>query len=110
MFLVLSISLKVGANDVLCSYILLSKIMGGDCDAMILAAVQATFWPNRVFGVCPLHLFVLTRFTCGNRGEIPCVLILTCAVAVVTEWLISHHCLWLRSEDLFLAIKIHVVF
>ena len=54
-------------------------------------------------------MFVLTRFTCGNRGKIPCVLVLTCAVAVATEWLISHHCL-LRSENLFLAIKIHVVF
>ena len=41
-------------------------------------------------------MFVLTRFTCGNRGK-------------ATEWLISHHCL-LRSENLFLAIKIHVVF
>ena len=54
-------------------------------------------------------MFVLTRFTCGNRGKIPCVLVLTCAVAVATEWLISHHCL-LRSENSFLAIKIHVVF
>ena len=52
-------------------------------------------------------MFVLTRFTCGNRGKIPCVLVLTCTVAVATEWLISHHCL-LRSENLFLAIKIHV--
>ena len=32
--------------------VLLSKIMGGDCDAMILAAAQAIFWPTRVFGVC----------------------------------------------------------
>ena len=45
----------------------------------------------------------------GNQGEIPCVLVLPCAVAVATKWLISHHCL-LRSENLFLAIKIHVVF
>ena len=77
---------------------------------MILAAVQTTFWPSRVFGVCSLRLFVLTRFTCGNRGDIPCVLVLTCAVAVATEWLIPHHCLLLRSEKLFLAIKIHVLF
>ena len=76
---------------------------------MILAAVQATFWPIRVFGVCLLCLFVLTRFTCGNRRKIPCVLVLTCAVAVATEWLISHHCL-LRPEDLFLASEMHVVF
>ena len=76
------------------------KSWGGGCDAMILAAVQATFWPIRVF--------VLTRFTCGNRGETSCVLVLTCAVAVATEWLIMHHCL-LRSEKLFLAIKILVV-
>ena len=85
------------------------KSWGGDYDAMILAAVPATFWPIRVFGVCSLCLYVLTRFTCGNRGEVPCVLVLTCAVAVPTKWLISHHC-WLRSENLFLAIKIHVVF
>ena len=32
--------------------VLLSKIMGGDCDAMILAAAQAIFWPTRVFGIC----------------------------------------------------------
>ena len=30
-------------------------------------------------------------------------------VAVATEWLITHHCL-LRFENLFLAIKIYVVF
>ena len=30
-------------------------------------------------------------------------------MAVVTEWLISHHCS-LRFENLFLAIEIHVVF
>ena len=78
--------------------------MGGDCDAMILAAVQATFWPIRFFcvfvryasvqatfwpirgfGVYSLCLFVLTRFTCGNGGKIPCVLVLTCAIAVATE-------------------------
>ena len=70
-----SISLKVGADDFLCCYIRHLKIMGGgDCDATILAAVQATFfWPIRVFGVCSLCLFVLARFTCENRG-IPCVL------------------------------------
>ena len=76
---------------------------------MLLAAVEASFWPTRVFSVCSLCLFVLTRFTCGNRGKISCVLVLTCAVAVATKWLISHHCL-LGSENLFLAIKIHVVF
>ena len=76
---------------------------------MILAAVQATFGPIRVFGACSSCWFVLTRFTCGNRGGTPCVLVLTCAVAVATEWLISHHCL-LSFENLFLAIKIHVVF
>ena len=32
--------------------VLLSKIMGGDCDAMILAAAKAYFWPFRVFGIC----------------------------------------------------------
>ena len=31
--------------------VLLSKIMGGDCDAMILAAAQEIFWPTRVFDV-----------------------------------------------------------
>ena len=25
---------------------------GGECDAMILAAAQATFWPTLVFDVC----------------------------------------------------------
>ena len=49
--------------------VLLSKIMGGGCDAMIFAAAQAIFWPTRVFGVCSECLFVLTRFTCGNRGK-----------------------------------------
>ena len=28
--------------------VLLSKIMGGDCDAMIPAAAKAIFWPTRV--------------------------------------------------------------
>ena len=42
---------------------------GGGCDAMIFAAAQAIFWPTRVFGVCSGCLFVLTRFTCGNRGK-----------------------------------------
>ena len=46
--------------------VLLSKIMGEDCDAMIFAAAQAIFWPTRVFGFCSDCLFVLTRFTCGN--------------------------------------------
>ena len=32
--------------------VLLSKIVRGDCDAMILAAAQAIFWPTRVFGIC----------------------------------------------------------
>ena len=50
--------------------VLLSKIMGGDCEAMILAAAQAMFWPTRVFGVYSGCLFVLTRFTCGNRGKL----------------------------------------
>ena len=49
--------------------VLLSKIMGVDCDAMILAAVQATFWPIGVSAICSLRLFVLTRFTCGNREK-----------------------------------------
>ena len=49
--------------------VLLSKIMGGDCDAMIFAAALAIFWPTRVIGVCSECLFVLTRFTCGNRGK-----------------------------------------
>ena len=46
--------------------VLLSKIMGGNCDAMIFAAAQAIFWPTRIFGGCSECLFVLTRFTCGN--------------------------------------------
>ena len=46
--------------------VLLSKIMGGCCDAMIFATAQAIFWLTRVFGVCSECLFVLTRFTCGN--------------------------------------------
>ena len=46
--------------------VLLSKIMGGDCDAMIFAAAQVIFWLTRVFGVCSECLFVLTRFTCRN--------------------------------------------
>ena len=29
--------------------VLLSKIMEGDCDAMILAAAQAIFWPTWIF-------------------------------------------------------------
>ena len=37
---------------------------GVDCDAMIFAAAQTFFWP-----ICFGCLFVLTRFTCGNRGE-----------------------------------------
>ena len=49
--------------------VLLSKIMGGDCDAMILDAAQAILWPTRIFGVCSGCLFVLTRFTYGNRGK-----------------------------------------
>ena len=49
--------------------VLLSKVMGGGCDVMIFAAAQAIFWPTRVFGVCSECLFVLTRFTCGNRGK-----------------------------------------
>ena len=49
--------------------VLLSKIIGGDCDAMIFAAAQAIFRPTRVFGVCSECLFVLTCFTCGNRGK-----------------------------------------
>ena len=32
--------------------VLLSKIMGGGCDAMIFDAAQVIFWPTRVFGVC----------------------------------------------------------
>ena len=85
--------------------VLLSKIMGEDCDAMIFAATQASFWPTRVlgpcsvpmfvcvdafylrkhlrhstrnfwptrvFGVCSECLFMLTRFTCGNRGNSIC--------------------------------------
>ena len=59
---------------------LLSKIMGGgivmprsspqhDCDAMILAAAKAIFWPARVFGICSECQFVKTRFTCGNWGK-----------------------------------------
>ena len=55
---------------------------------------------------------MLIRFTCGNRGGIPCgpgLNLRSCAVSVATEWLISHQCL-LRFENLFLAIKIHVVF
>ena len=35
-------------------YTVLKNHGGGDCAAMILAAVQATFWPIRVFGVCSL--------------------------------------------------------
>ena len=46
--------------------VLLSKIMGEDCDAMTFAAAQAIFWPTRVFDVCSECLFVLTRFTCEN--------------------------------------------
>ena len=49
--------------------VLLSKIMGGDCDAIIFAAAQAIFWPTRVFGICSECLFVLTRFACGNPGK-----------------------------------------
>ena len=51
----------------------------------------------------------VNAFYLRKSGKTPCVLVLTCAVAVATKWLISHHCL-LRSENLFLAIKIHVVF
>ena len=39
------------------------------CDAMIFAAAQAIFWPTWVFGVCSECLFMLTRFTCGNRKK-----------------------------------------
>ena len=46
--------------------VLLSKIMGGDCDAIIFATAQAIFWPTRVFGVCSKCLFVLTHFTFEN--------------------------------------------
>ena len=36
--------------------VLLSKIMGGDCDAIILAAAQAIFWPTRVILVFVLDV------------------------------------------------------
>ena len=45
---------------------------GGGCDAMIFAAAQAILWPTRVSGICSGCLFVLTRFTCGNRGNSIC--------------------------------------
>ena len=77
-----SLFFSSGPSPLLLSYFLLclgrtaadcpaSKIMGGGGggDAMIFAAAQAIFWPTRVFGLCFGWLFVLTRFTCGNRGK-----------------------------------------
>ena len=52
---------------------------GGGCDAMIFAAAPAIFWPTRVFGICSKYLFVLTRFTCGNRGKFHMAWFSTCA-------------------------------
>ena len=54
--------------------VLLSKIMGGgcdDCDAMILAAAQAIFWPTQFFfNVCCVDAFYLRK-----PGKIPYVLV-----------------------------------
>ena len=41
--------LWLGKTDADCTTV---KNHGGDCDAMILAAAPAIFWPTLVFGVC----------------------------------------------------------
>ena len=59
--------------------VLLSQIMGGDCDAMILAAAQEMFWPTRfLVVVLDGYLICIDAFYLRKLGKIPYVLVLTC--------------------------------